>query len=86
MIYNILGVSALAILIAETSGIMNKIKYVLFKKKPYEMRLKPFDCPLCLSFWLGLVYFSKQVGIVEAMMHAAICSLVSLFTIKLLHK
>jgi hypothetical protein len=48
--------------IAERSGVMDKLKYWLFyriytKQTPYKhFRLKPFDCAMCLSFWIAAVY------------------------------
>lgn len=32
-------------------------KWVFKDKRPYkEFRMKPFDCSLCMSFWVGLLY------------------------------
>jgi hypothetical protein len=56
--------------IADRSGIMEQIKFMLFyrvyskrtKYKPY--RIKPFDCTMCMSFWLCLflVIFSGDTN------------------------
>lgn len=37
-----------------------KIKRIRFEDKNgmiIEKRLKPFDCPKCMGFWIGIVYF-----------------------------
>ena len=40
-------------------GIIDEIKILIWKwlrKEPYkEYRLKPLDCSLCMSFWIGLI-------------------------------
>lgn len=47
--------------VAEKSGIMDKLKYWLFyrvftKGTQYkQFRIKPFDCAMCLSFWVCLL-------------------------------
>jgi hypothetical protein len=48
--------------IAEWSGVIQSFKFWLFyrkytKKTPYRdiYSLKPFSCPMCLSFWLASV-------------------------------
>lgn|GEM_PF-6066659 len=46
--------------IAEWSGVIDQLQYWLFYriytlKTPYNPgRWKPLDCPMCLSFWLGV--------------------------------
>lgn len=49
-----------ALFIAEYSGVIQKLKYWLFyrrytKETSYHeiYSLKPFSCPMCLSFWLA---------------------------------
>lgn len=47
--------------IAERSGVMEWIKFKLYyriysRKTKYKLyRIKPFDCAMCLSFWLCLI-------------------------------
>ena len=47
----IIIVSVIAWWISEGWGAMNWIKWK-FKLD----RIKPFDCPLCLGFWLGVIW------------------------------
>lgn len=57
LIYQILQISAMAIVIAN-SGLktfLKKAVFVFFKKE--LKRVKPFDCALCLSFWISLFMF-----------------------------
>lgn len=65
MIYFVL-IPLAALNIAEYSGIMEQIKYKLFywiytkntKYVPFSIR--PLDCPLCLSFWIGVLVTIKE--------------------------
>lgn len=50
-IYTVIGIAGLSLIIGELSGVMESIK-IFFGLK----RFRPFDCPLCLSFWLSLIY------------------------------
>lgn len=55
--YQILQISAMAIIIAN-SGLktfLKKAAVVFFKKE--LKRVKPFDCALCLSFWISLYLY-----------------------------
>lgn len=60
MLY-VISIVLAADMIANRSNIMEHIKYWLFYRiytkstryKPY--RIKPFDCTMCLSFWLCLI-------------------------------
>jgi hypothetical protein len=63
MLYvNIFIIVLAANFIAEKSGVMDQIKFRLYyriytrKTKYVPYRLKPFDCTMCLSFWLTLTY------------------------------
>ena len=37
---------------------------------------KPFNCPLCLSWWFGLAYFMPQYGF-EGILYASITSVLA---------
>jgi hypothetical protein len=60
----IIDLLLLTIIITYTVGISGfidvlkeKIWGVLYKPIPYNnWSLKPFDCPICLTFWIGLIY------------------------------
>lgn len=73
---NELKIALLAWFIAEGCGLMQI--FVWFIKKngyPYN-RLKPFDCPLCLAFWIGLFYTLNP-------MSAVICSCMAILISKI---
>lgn len=61
MVIELLIVSIITIYIVDLSGIMESIKRGLWRwlkgKQPYvDYRLKPFDCSLCMVFWIGLFW------------------------------
>jgi hypothetical protein len=47
-----------------------------------KMRLKPFDCPLCLSFWVSLPWFSITLNDPAAWIYAACTSLLAVWISK----
>jgi hypothetical protein len=61
MVIELLIVSVITIYIVDLSGIMESIKRGLWLwlkgDVPYkDYRLKPFDCSLCMVFWVGLFW------------------------------
>ncbi len=50
-----------------------KIKKLL--NLPEEIGLKPLDCPLCLSFWIGLILGASTGGALMAFQTACIAVL-----------
>lgn len=73
IILAVIGISCFAVLFAEASGIMQWIKF-----KTVLVRIKPIDCPLCLSWWIGLIYFGYHLQSIEAVFYAATCSILSI--------
>ena len=54
-----------------------------FKRK----RLKPFDCPLCLAWWLGLIYFLIVLGWnIHAPAYAIMCSIAAVMMDKIVRR
>lgn len=51
MIWKLLTISSLALMIADLTPFVNN-----FKLRYNIRRIKPLDCSLCLSFWIGVVY------------------------------
>jgi hypothetical protein len=51
LIFISLGLSGWALMLAEVIPIIRTVKKLLNKK-----RLKPFDCPFCMAFWLSVAY------------------------------
>lgn len=80
----ILMISSFAVLFAERSGIMQNIRWRLkvsglwFKEiagRRMERRLKPFDCSMCLAFWMAL--FIPHHSIIESVGYGAIAAMVA---------
>lgn len=58
---NLILITLLTVFVIDLSGIVDSVKYFLWKtwiKKGdyHSLHLKPFDCSLCSSWWLGLIY------------------------------
>jgi hypothetical protein len=94
IILTIIGIACFAVLFAEASGIMFFIKkYVggilfLFNLRDtlFIGRMKPLDCPMCLSWWIGMIWFGVMLQTVETLLYAAICSIVAIAISKILYK
>lgn len=55
-------IAGLSTWFSEHSGVPQRIvrmwcKIKSLPYKPYTIRLKPFDCPLCLAWWSALIWF-----------------------------
>ena len=54
--------TVMAVIVIDLTDFVDSIKHGIWKwvfkdKRPFkEFRMKPFDCSLCSSFWLGLLY------------------------------
>lgn len=55
-------ITVIIVFIIDLSGALDSFKHsiwkMLFKVIPYkeDWRLKPFDCSLCMTWWIGLIY------------------------------
>lgn len=64
MIYiNLLIITAIICFILDVSGFMQSIKRLYLKKvfklsnpDPTTLNWKPFDCSLCSTWWIGIIY------------------------------
>lgn len=57
MIWNLLMISFIICFIVDISGIIESIESALSKWLKGKAQLpKPFNCSLCLTFWVGLIY------------------------------
>src|SRR5580704_8679813 len=62
LILALLVIPLAANFISEWSGVIQKIQYWLFykiytaKTEYNPKRIKPFDCPMCFSFWLTVCF------------------------------
>jgi hypothetical protein len=72
------GIACFALIVSEVSGIIKSIKYFFGVK-----RLKPFDCPLCLSFWLAAFYVVFTAQPLEAsVLIVGSCPILSILILK----
>lgn len=59
---NLLLIQLILVFIIDLSGVMNSIKYFISKHLTKgkiisdNFRIKPFDCSLCMTFWVTLIY------------------------------
>lgn len=59
---NLFFITLIIVFIIDISGIIPNIKGVISlyltkgKIKKVDYPLKPFDCSLCMTFWVGLIY------------------------------
>lgn len=90
----IIGIACFAVLFAEASGIMTDIKKHLgallyaywCRETMFIGRLKPLDCPMCLSWWISLIWFGITLHSLTAILYAATCSILSIVISKILYK
>lgn len=55
-------------------------------RKRINRRFKPFDCPLCLAWWIGLTFFLISGTWYMAPIYGACCSLLAVWISKQLSK
>ena len=64
MILELLLLTVIVCFVVDISGFIDTIKNLIWKwvfngKREYrEFRLKPLDCSLCMSFWIGIIWIS----------------------------
>lgn len=76
LIYYLLILPLAANFISEWSGVIDKLKYWMFyrmytKQTQYDPpRWKPFDCPMCFSFWIsiGLLIYNSDYSIINCIL------------------
>lgn len=55
-------ISIMICFIVDLSGITGSIKWLLWERvfnkigNPENIKMKPFDCSLCMTFWVGIIY------------------------------
>lgn len=68
---DLLFITLIIVFIVDISGIIPNIKGMISlyltkgKIRKTDYSLKPFDCSLCLTFWVGLIYvlvFNLSIG------------------------
>lgn len=63
IILNLILLTIITVFIIDLSGIIDTIKKAIWKKYIkigdwHNLRIKPLDCSLCMSFWSGLIYLA----------------------------
>ena len=67
---------------AEGTGLMQQLSYKLGRK-----RIKPFDCGLCLGFWLGLsIGYYQTYDILSAIQLGFVSSVIAILTEKIMNR
>lgn len=72
MVYiNILCLALVVIYIVDISGIVDSLKWALGRWLNIKVgRLKPIDCSLCMTWWVGLIYI---IAIGECNIYTTLC-------------
>lgn len=83
MIKELLLIAVIVVFILDLSGFVEQIKRkafkVLFPKKQYTgFSLKPFDCSLCTTWWIGLIWIHFNGGL--NLSNIALLALICFFT------
>lgn len=79
----VLVISAIISFIIDISGVMDSIKYAIWRwafngKREYkDFNLKPFDCSLCMTFWVGLIYIIITGFSIWLLLWVCFCALIS---------
>ena len=50
---------------------------ILVRNFTWRLQVKPFTCELCMSFWLGILYFHTIEGFTYAFLAAAIATILN---------
>lgn len=62
MVFNLFLISIIVVCIVDISGFVDTVKSTISKIltngkfNTADYTLKPFDCSLCMTFWIGLIY------------------------------
>lgn len=82
-------IAVVAWFIAEGSGLMQKFIHSLVMAGYLKTnRIKPLDCPMCLAFWMSLVYnfietYNPMTAILSAILSSSLAILISKVYIRL---
>jgi hypothetical protein len=72
----ILGIASFSVLLVNFAKPADIIKTFLYGSNPFNWRrLKPLDCAFCMSFWIGLGYFTYHYGL-TGILYASIATIV----------
>lgn len=79
----VLVISAIISFIVDISGVIDSIKYAIWRwafdgEREYkDFNLKPFDCSLCMTFWVGLIYIIITGFSIWLLLWVCFCALIS---------
>ena len=76
MFLELLILTVIICYLIDLSGIIGSVKWFIWKKickgigKPEDVRLKPFECSLCMTFWCGILYLilTAQLSLISLLM------------------
>jgi len=68
LVIHILGIGSIGALL------QNNLFYQLFLEK-LRLEVKPFNCALCLTFWLSTPFFMVNYGVLNGLMYGALTSI-----------
>lgn len=72
----ILGIASFSIILVNFGKPADYMKTFLYGSNPFNWRrLKPFDCAFCMSFWMGLTYFTYFYGL-PGILYASISTII----------
>jgi len=81
-------INFVVVFIIEYSGILFDLSKFLYsrsgRKWKYQMIGKPFGCSMCMTWWITLVYLLFSIEFLYAIGLAAMSSMVSVFTKKII--
>lgn len=79
MFSNIIIITICVVFIVDISGVIDSIKgFLSLWSGKNILHLKPFDCSLCMTFWVGLVYILCYHSLtLENILLLCLCSSVS---------
>lgn len=76
MFLELLILTVIICYLIDLSGIIGSVKWFIWKRickgigRPENIRLKPFECSLCMTFWIGLIFLilTAQLSLINVLM------------------
>lgn len=74
----IICIAVIVVFVVDYSGVVENVKKMLWRwvkgNKVYiPFSVKPFDCSLCLTFWIGLIYLLVMGISLMGLMELVLC-------------
>lgn len=89
-IVSLLMVNFILVYIIELSGFIDQMKYKIYrmingKIKYNYYTIKPFDCAICMIFWISGIYLlTTDLSLLEVLFYSSLNSWLSIFIKKIL--